>query len=104
MGLKLSGEDLIKTVEAHMRSTCKKVNNQARCPAQYSLSRRLTHDLDSRLAPVASDLRSSPVLLKIVTFRILITHTIYILITHRNYKELIERKTLREVFTTHPSY
>ena len=30
MGLVLSGEDLIKTAEGHMRSTCKKVNSQAR--------------------------------------------------------------------------
>ena len=27
MGLVLSGEDLIKTVESHMRSTCRKVNS-----------------------------------------------------------------------------
>ena len=30
MGLVLSGEDLIKTIEGHMRSTCRKVNSQAR--------------------------------------------------------------------------
>ena len=30
MGLVLIGEDLIKTVEGHVRSTCKKVNSQAR--------------------------------------------------------------------------
>ena len=30
MGLVLSGEDLIKIAEGHMRSTCKKVNSQAR--------------------------------------------------------------------------
>ena len=78
MGLVLSGEDLIKTAEGHMRSTCRKVNSQARCPAQYNLFRRLTCDLDFQLAPVASDPRSSPVLLKIVTFRIPITYTIYI--------------------------
>ena len=92
MGLVLSDEDLIKTIEGHMRSTCKKVNNQARCPAQYNLSRRLTHDLNSRLAPITSDPRSSPILLKIVTFRIPITHTIYTLITHRNCEEPIEKK------------
>ena len=45
MSLVLSGKDLIKTAEGHMRSTCRKVNSQARCPAQYNLSRRLTHDL-----------------------------------------------------------
>ena len=66
MSLVLSGKDLIKTVEGHMRSTCRKVNNQVRCPAQYSLSRRLTHDFDS------------PILLKIVTFRIHITYILYI--------------------------
>ena len=55
MALVLSGEDLIKTAEGHMRSTCKKVNSQARCLAQYNLSRRLYRDLDSRLAPVTSD-------------------------------------------------
>ena len=75
-----------------------------RCPTQYSLSRRLTRGLDSQPAPVASDPRSSPVLLKIVTFRILITHTIYTLITHINCKEPIERKTLRNVSTTHPPF
>ena len=30
MGLVLSGEDLIKTAEGHMRNTCRKVNSQAR--------------------------------------------------------------------------
>ena len=30
MGLVLSSEDLIKTIEGHMRSTCRKVNSQAR--------------------------------------------------------------------------
>ena len=77
MGLVLSGEDLIKTIESHMRSTCKKVNSQARCPTQYSLSRKVTHNLDSRLALVVRDLQSSSVLPKIVTFYIPITHTIY---------------------------
>ena len=33
MSFVLSGEDLTKTVEGHMRSTCKKVNSQAGCPA-----------------------------------------------------------------------
>ena len=104
MGLVLSGENLIKTAEGHMRSTCRKLNSQARCPSQYSLFRKVTRDLDSRLAPVASDPRSSPVLLKIVTFLIPITHTIYTLIIQGNVKEPIERKTLREVSTTHPPY
>ena len=102
MGLVLSGENLIKIAEGHMRSTCRKLNSQARCPSQYSLFRKVTRNLDSRLAPVASDPRSSPVLLKIVTFLIPITHTIYTLIIQRNGKEPIERKTLREVSTTHP--
>ena len=84
MGLVLSGEYLIKIAKGHIRNTCRKVNSQARCPAQYSLSRRLSRDLDLRLAPVANDPQSSPVLLEIMTFRILITHTIYTLITHRN--------------------
>ena len=104
MSLILSGEDLIKIAEGHIRTTCRKVNSQARCPAQYSLSRKLTCNLDSRLALVLSDLRSSPVLLKIVTFCIPITYTIYTLITHINGKEPIERKTLGEVFTTNPPY
>ena len=30
MGLVLSGKNLIKTVEGHMRSTCRKMNSQAR--------------------------------------------------------------------------
>ena len=55
MGLVLSGENLIKTAKGHTSSTCKKVNSQAKCLAQYSLSRRLTRDLDSQLAPIASD-------------------------------------------------
>ena len=84
IGLVLSGEYLIKIVEGHMRSTCRKVYSQARSLAQYSLSRRLSRDLDSRLAPVASDPRSSHVLLEIVNIRIPITHTIYTLIIHRN--------------------
>ena len=82
MGLVLSGENLIKIAEGHIRSTCRKVNNQVRCPAQYSLSRRLTHDFDS------------PVLLKIVTFCIHITYIIYTLITHRNCKEVKEVSTI----------
>ena len=77
MGLVLSGENLIKTAEGHIRSTCRKVNSQARCLAPYSMSRRVTHDLDSQLAPVASDPQSAPILLKIVTFRILFTPSIY---------------------------
>ena len=55
MSLVLSGENLINTAKGHMRSTCWKVNNLARYPAQYSLSRKVTHDLDLQLAPVASD-------------------------------------------------
>ena len=101
MGLVLSGENLIKTAEGHIRSTCRKVNSQARCPTQYSMSRRITRDLDSQLAPVASDSRSAPILLKIVTFRILFT-PVYTFITHINCEEPIKRKTLKEVFTTHP--
>ena len=92
MGLVWSGENLIKTTEGHKRSTCKRVNSQARCLAQYSLSKRVTRDLDSWLAIVASDPRTSLVLLKIVTFRILFTPTIYTLITYRNGKEPIEKK------------
>ena len=45
MGLVLSGENLIKTAEGHMRSTCRKVNSQARYASQYSLSKGLTRDL-----------------------------------------------------------
>ena len=55
MGLVLSGEYLIKIAKGHMKSTCKKVNSQARCLAQYSLSRKVTRNLDSQLALVASD-------------------------------------------------
>ena len=84
MDLELSGEDLIKIAEGHMRSTCWKVNNLARCPAQYSLSRKVTRDLDLQLALVVSDPRCTPILLKIVTFLFLFTHTIYTLITHIN--------------------
>ena len=72
--------------------------------AQYNLSRKVTRNLDSWLTPIASDPRNPLVLLKIVTFRIPITHTIYTLITHRNGEEPIKRKTLRKVSTTHPPY
>ena len=61
MGLVLSGENLIKIAEGHIRSTCRKLNSQARCPSQYSLFRKVTRNLDSRLAPVASDPRGFPV-------------------------------------------
>ena len=104
MGLVLSGEDLTKIAKGHMRSTCRKLNSQARCLTQYSLSRKVICDLDLRFASVVSDLQSSPVLLKIVTFCFPITHTIYTLITHKNCGEPIERKTLRDVFATHPPY
>ena len=104
MGLVLSGEDLIKIAKGYMRSKCRKLNSQARCLTQYSLSRQVIHDLDSRFASVVSDLQSSLVLLKIVTFCFPITHTIYTLITHKNCGEPIERKTLRDVFETHPPY
>ena len=104
MGLVLSGEDLIKIAKGHMRSTCRKLNSQARCLTQYSLSRKVICDLDLRFASVVSDMQSSPVLLKIVTFCFPITHTIYTLITHKNCGEPIERKTLRDVFATHPPY
>ena len=73
-------------------------------PTQYSLSSKVTRNLDSRLAPVTNDLRSSHVLPKIVTFCIRITHTIYTLITRKNGEEPIERKTLRDISTTHPPY
>ena len=73
-------------------------------PAQYSLSRKVTLNLDLQLALVTSNLRNSPVLLKIMTFHIPITHTICTLITHRNGEESIERKSLRDVSTTHPLY
>ena len=65
---------------------------------------RVTRDLDLQLTPVASDLRIAHVLLKIVTFHIPITHTIYTLITRKNGEEPIERKTLRDISTTHPPY
>ena len=104
MGLVLSGEDLIKTVEGHVRSICRKVNSQVKCPTQYNLSRKVTRNLDSRLTPIASDPRCSPLLLKIVTFHILVTYTIYTLISHKNLLEPIERKTLSKFFTIHPPY
>ena len=73
---------------------------------QVSSSVQPVQEFNSQLGftPVASDPRSSPFFLKIVTFHIPITHTIYTLITHRNYEEPIERKTLRKVSTTHPPY
>ena len=44
-----------------------------------------------------------PCLLKIVTFRISITYTIYTLITHRNDKEPIERKIPKKGFYNTPT-
>ena len=73
-------------------------------PTQYSLSSKVTRNLDSRLAPITNGLQSSHVLPKIVTFHIPITHTIYTLITRKNGEEPIERKTLRDISTTHPPY
>ena len=72
--------------------------------SQVSSSVQLVQEGNSQLALVASDPRGSPILLKIATFHILITHTIYTLIIYRNDKEPIERKTLRKVSTTHPPY
>ena len=40
MGLVLIGEDLIKTVEGHVRNTCKKVNSQARFQLSTTYPRR----------------------------------------------------------------
>ena len=71
---------------------------------QVSSSVQPVQEGNLRLAPVASDLQSSPILLKIVIFRIPITHIIYTLITHRNCEEPVKRKTLREVSTTHAPY
>ena len=93
-------QDSWRSHEKHMQEG----EQLSQVPTQYSLSKKVTCDLDSWLAPVASDPWSSHVLLKIVTFRILFTPTIYTLITHRNGKEAIERKTLRKVSTTHPPY
>ena len=103
LGLVLSGEDLIKITKSHMRSTCRKVKSQASYP-ESTVCQLANSQLGSPLEPVTSEPRVSPVLLKHMTFRILLTHTIYILITHRKYKEPIERKILREVSTTYPPY
>ena len=66
----------------------------------------LTHDSGRHLhqSQVSCKMQDAFVLLKHMTFCILLTHTIYTLITHRYGKELIERKTLRNVSTTHPPY
>ena len=103
MGLVLSDEDLIKTTKSHMRSTCKKVKSQGNCP-ESKVCQLANSRLGSPLASVASESRDAPVLLEHMTFHILLTHTIYALITHINCREPIERKTLRKVFTTHPPY
>ena len=81
-------QDNWRSHEKHMQEG----EQSSQVPALYSLSKKVTHNLDLRLALVASDPRSSLVLLKIVTFRISITHTIYTLNTHRNDEEPIERK------------
>jgi len=103
MGLVLSGGDLIKTAKSHMKSTCRKVKSQANCP-ESTICQLANLRLESPLEPVTSEPQVSLVLLKHMTFRILLTHTIYTLITHKKCKEPIERKTLREVTTTHPPY
>ena len=103
LGLVLSGGDLIKTAKSHMRSTCRKVKSQASYP-ESTVCQLANSQLGSPLEPVSSKPWVSHVLLKHMTFHILLTHTIYTLITCRNCKESIERKTLREVSTTHPPY
>ena len=103
MGLVLSDKNLIKTTKCHMRSTCKKVKIQANCP-ERTVCQLANSRLRSPFELVASALRDAPVLLKHMTFRIFLTHTIYTLITHKKCKEPIERKTLRKVSTTHPPY
>ena len=85
MGLVLSGGDLIKIAKSNMRSTCRKVKSQASCLENivYQLA---NSRLELPLEPVASEQQDSPILLKHMTFRILLTHTIYTLITHRKCK------------------
>ena len=99
MGLVLSGRDLIKTAKIHMRSTCQKLKIQV-----------LTVEVEESCASCANcfhdsgDPRASLVKGFLSVTYLPITHTIYTLITHKKCKEPIERKTLREVSTTHPSY
>ena len=103
MSLVLSDEELIKTTKGHIRSTCRKVKSQASCPKSI-VCQLANSRLGSPLALVASEPWGSPVLLKYMTFHILLTHTIYTFITHINCKEPIVRKSLRNVSTTHPPY
>ena len=89
-------QDSWRSYEKHMQ--------EGEQSGQVSISIQLVQGVNSRLTPVTSDPWSFLVLLKIMTFHISITHTIYTLIIHKNGKELIKRKTLREVSITHPPY
>ena len=86
-----------------MRRTCRKMKSQASYPKStfYQLANQR---LRSPLESVASEPQDALVLLKHMTFCILLAYTIYTLIIHRNCKEPIGRKTLRKVFITHPPY
>ena len=101
MGLVLNGGDLIKTTKSHMRSTCQKLKSQmptvkvkescTSCASQFSQLRQLASDPQISLVRGFFSVTYLP-----------ITHIIYTLITYKNCQEPIERKTLREVSTTHP--
>ena len=102
LGLVLSGGDLIKTAKSHMRSTCRKVKSQASYP-ESTVCQLANSQLGSPLEPVSSKPWVSPVLLKHMTFRILLTHTIHTLITHWKCKEPIERKNPKKGFYNTPT-
>jgi len=91
-------QDICRSHEKHMQ--------EGEQLGQVSSLVQLVQEVNLRLrfTPVTSHPRSSRLFLKIVTFHIPITHTIYILITHRNCEESIERKTSRKVSTTQPPY
>ena len=102
MGLVLSGGDLIKIAKSNMRSTCRKVKSQASCPENivYQLAKSR---LELPLEPVTSKQRDSPILLKHMTFHILLTHAIHTLITHRKCKRAYREKNPKRGFYNTPT-
>ena len=104
LGLVLSGGDMIKTAKSHMSSTCRKVKSQASYP-ESTVCQLANSQLGSPLEPVSSKPWVSHVLLKHMTFRILLTHTIYIpSLSTKNVRSLLREKTLKKVSTTHLPY
>ena len=103
MGLVLSGRDLINTAKSHIRSTCQKLKSQVP-DVEVEESCASCASWISQLKQPASDPQISLVRGFLSVTYLPITYTIYTLITHKNCKKPIKRKTLKEVSTTHPPH